>query len=90
MARFVRPPLSRRQLPAQTADEAPRFASVRRSRGHATGEADVDPNIPYEGSAVSPGAGSAAPSSESSAEYAGGGPVPERVTLNIRVQARRV
>ena len=40
--------------PAQPADEAARIASARRSRGHATGEADADPNIPYEGSAVSP------------------------------------
>jgi hypothetical protein len=61
-----------------------------RSRGHATGGADADPNIPYEGSAVSPSSAVAAAPSKSSAEYAGGGQVPERVTINITVQARPV
>ena len=56
----------------------------------ATGEADADPNIPYEGSAVSPSSAVAAAPSESSTEYAGGGQVPERVTVNITVQARPV
>jgi hypothetical protein len=59
--------------PAQAPDESARIASARRSRGHSTGEADVDPNIPYEGSAVSPGSAVAAAPSESSTEYAGGG-----------------
>jgi hypothetical protein len=62
-----------------------------RSRGHATGEADADPNIPYAGSAMPPSSAGATAPSESSAEYAGGGgEVPERVTINITVQARPV
>ena len=84
------PERQRRDDPAPPADEAARVASARRSRGHATGEAHADPNIPYQGSAVSPSASSAAAPSESSVAYDAGGPVPDRATVNITVQARRV
>jgi len=73
--------------PAQAADEATRIASAR-SRGHAAGEGDADPNIPYAGSAMPRSTAMAAGESESSVEYQGGGAVPEKVVTNITVQAR--
>ena len=46
--------------------------------------------LPYVGSAMSPASVVAAAPSESSAEYADGGQVPERMVINITVQARPV
>jgi len=76
--------------PAQAADEATRIASARRSCGNAAGEADPDPAIPYAGSTAPPRTYGTRVPSEPSVAYEGCAEVPERVTINITVQARSV